>query len=322
MEREQSVPSRRDRLLGGLWGALVGDALGVPVEFRPRATLEREPVTDLREYGTHSQPRGTWSDDSSLLLCTVESLLDGFDTADLGRRFVRWYQQGHWTPWGQVFDVGVTTREAIDNLARGVPAEQAGPGYERSAGNGSLMRILPLALHSASAPPAELLDRVHRASSVTHGHPRAQMASGIHCLVAGALLDGADARTAYARAIAQAREYYADSPYAADLPHFARVLGGEVQRLPRAEIQTSGYAVHTLEASLWCLLNAGSFREAVLAAVNLGDDTDTTGTVTGGLAGLHWGLAAIPADWRDALARRDDVAALFERFVAVIEGTT
>ncbi len=181
------------------------------------------------------------------------------------------------------------------------------------------MRILPLALYSASAATPELLDRAHRASAVTHGHPRAQMACGIYCLVAVRLLNGADPASAYADAAEQARRHYATSPYTDELPHFARLLSGNLRRLGRARIESSGYVLHTLEASLWCLLRADSYRAAVLAAVNLGDDTDTTGTVTGGLAGLRWGLAAVPAEWRQALARRDDVAALFERFAAAVE---
>jgi ADP-ribosylglycohydrolase len=119
------VLSRRDRVLGGLWGALVGDALGVPVEFVDRTELRRDPVTGLREYGTYLQPKGAWSDDSSLLLCTVESLLAGFDTADLGRHFVRWRSEGHWTPWGRVFDIGITTCRALRHIAEGGAPEEA-----------------------------------------------------------------------------------------------------------------------------------------------------------------------------------------------------
>lgn len=125
--KPERQPSRRDRILGGLWGPLVGDALGVPVEFMDRKSVQSDPVIDMRGYGSHRQPSGTWSDDSSLLLCTVDSLLHHtFDTEDLGRRFVRWKKAEIWTPHGRVFDIGATTSEALSRVAQGVRAELAG----------------------------------------------------------------------------------------------------------------------------------------------------------------------------------------------------
>lgn len=138
---------RKDRVLGALWGAVTGDALGVPVEFEERAEVRSHSVLDMRGHGTHDQPPGTWSDDSSLLLCTVDSLSrHEFDTEDLGKRFVSWYHEGLWTPWNRVFDVGVTTSQALARIASGVRAEIAGSDNQYSNGNGSLMRILPVAL--------------------------------------------------------------------------------------------------------------------------------------------------------------------------------
>ena len=147
------VISQKDRILGGLWGSLVGDALGVPVEFKDRATVQLDPVRDMREFGTHRQPRGTWSDDSSMLLCTADSLLNHeFSLADMGERFVRWMNEGIWTAHGDVFDMGGTTCTALMRIAKGMPAEQAGGLHEDSNGNGSLMRILPAALRFAGEP--------------------------------------------------------------------------------------------------------------------------------------------------------------------------
>jgi ADP-ribosylglycohydrolase len=309
--------SLKDRLLGGLWGAVIGDALGVPVEFESRAQVARHPVTGMRGYGTYNQPAGTWSDDSSLLICTVESLLSGFDTQDMAGRFVRWLDEGYWTPWGKVFDVGGATRRALYRIKQGVApdASQAGGDDEQSNGNGSLMRILPIALRFADASPSELVEYAHRASSLTHRHPRSQMACGIYCLIVAALLKGADPQAAYLRAIQAAQTIYQQPPYTGEMSGLARLLSGQLERVPEADIRATGYVLDTLEASVWCLLNTYTFEQTVLRAVNLGDDTDTTGTVTGGLAGVYYGLGAIPTEWLASLARHKDLSRLFEAFV-------
>ncbi|MEO8353877.1 MAG: ADP-ribosylglycohydrolase family protein, partial [Chthoniobacteraceae bacterium] len=169
--------SLAQRKLGALWGSLVGDALGVPVEFLSREAVRKNPVHGMRGFGTHNQPPGTWSDDSSLLLCTVESLAHrgGFDATDLGQRFVRWESEGHWTPHGRVFDIGIATSQALSRLAMGTAPEQSGGSDEYSNGNGSLMRIAPIALWFDNLPPNDLAATVHRASALTHRHPRSQM---------------------------------------------------------------------------------------------------------------------------------------------------
>lgn len=305
--------NQKEQFLGGLWGALVGDALGVPVEFRDRERLQADPVVDMREYGTHSQPKGTWSDDSSLLLCTVDSLAKsgGLDTQDLAQQFVRWYKDCHWTPWGEVFDIGNATFLAIANLSRGVKPEMAGGDSDSSNGNGSLMRILPIALYFSKAPTAELLEYAHRASSLTHRHLRSQMGCGFYCVMAAELLNGANPLEAYKQTIEKVLPIYKQSPYLAELARFARVFSGEIGQYEESKIESGGYVIHTLEASIWCLLTTSSYEEAVLKAVNLGDDTDTTATVTGGLAGLYYGLPAIRPDWLQALARHDDIEKLF-----------
>ena len=163
--------SRQSRILGGLWGAIIGDALGVPVEFKSREEVRRNPITGMRGYGTFNLPSGSWSDDSSLLLCTVESLLDGFDTSSMGELFIRWLTEGYWTPWGNTFDVGASTMSSIGRMMREVPPEEAGGRGENDNGNGSLMRILPVGIFFARQPSEELLNYVHRASSLTHRHP-------------------------------------------------------------------------------------------------------------------------------------------------------
>ncbi|MGB9887125.1 MAG: ADP-ribosylglycohydrolase family protein [Moorellales bacterium] len=314
--------SSADRILGGLWGVVVGDALGVPVEFVDRERLRRAPVTGMRGYGTHGQPPGTWSDDTSLTLCTLEGLLSGFDLRAIAENFLRWYQEGRWTPWGRVFDVGITTREAIARLAAGVSPEEAGSDAESANGNGSLMRILPVALYFAGAGTEALLDAAHRVSRLTHRHPRSLMACGYYCVLAASLLRGLDFSRACQEAVGQALPYYRQPPYDNELPHFERVFSGRLAGLDEAEIFSDGYVIHTLETAVWCLYQSNSFAEAVLKAVNLGGDTDTTAAVAGGLAGLLYGFGAIPREWLAALARREELEGLFQRFAARLEPAT
>ncbi len=303
----------RNKVVGGLVGLAVGDALGVPVEFRSRESLARNQVKDMRGHGSHDQPPGTWSDDSSLAFCTAESLILGYDLKDMGQRFVRWLTEAYWTPHGSVFDVGGTTSRGISELSKGTPPVDAGPRHEYDNGNGSLMRILPVALRFAKEELPALLERAHQVSCLTHGHPRSQMACGIYTAIARRLLLGEPPTSAYASAITEASAYYQAGPYASEIPNFERLLHGRLVGMSEARIKGDGYVVSTLEAALWCILSTDSYEQAVLKAVNLGEDTDTTGAVVGGLAGIAYGFDSIPQRWLSKLARRDDVLDLAER---------
>jgi ADP-ribosylglycohydrolase/8-oxo-dGTP pyrophosphatase MutT (NUDIX family) len=303
----------------GIIGLAVGDALGVPVEFFDRARLKREPVTGLRSFGTHHQPAGTWSDDTSLALCLAESLAEkGIDYDDQAQRFIAWKYAAKWTPHGRVFDIGNATGEAIARLLNGVYPLAAGPDDEQACGNGSLMRILPLAIFLADAEPAERWQIAADCSRLTHGHPRCQLACAHYVEVAAALVRGESLLDGI-----EAANRLLHHDLKRNHPHeqavFARILSPQLAQLLEREISGSGYVIHCLEASLWCALRAKSYAEGVLAAVNLGDDTDTTGAVTGGLLGLQYGLAGIPAEWQNQLVRRADILALCSRLQAAAD---
>ena len=308
----------KGKILGALWGAVVGDALGLPVEFRSREEVRENPVATMEGYGTFNLPPGSWSDDSSLMLCTTESLLTGFDTKRMGRLFIRWLTESYWTPWGETFDVGRATHEGVSRMIAGAPPEEAGGISEHHNGNGSLMRILPVGLYFSQYPAIEMLEYASRASSLTHGHPRAQMACGLYCLMASRLLAGSPPVHAYRETIQTIASLWRTQSHLPEIPHFERLLSGAIETLPENDIRSDGYAIHTLEASLWCLLTTTNYRAAVLKAVNLGEDTDTTATVTGGLAGLAYGIEAIPKEWIAALARREEIGELFGKFADVI----
>jgi ADP-ribosyl-[dinitrogen reductase] hydrolase len=299
-----------------LWGAITGDALGLPVQFLSREQVRAKKVTGMTGNGAFNLPPGSWSDDSSLMLCTTDSLLAGFDTADMAGRFVRWLEEGYWTPYGYAYDIGGTTLKAVTDLAHGAAPELAGGAEEGDNGNGSLMRILPIALRYYNCPTVELLDYAHRASCLTHRHPRAQMACGIYCLIAAELLKGRGLEAAMAGTVQTANQHYNAPPFLAEWPHFERVFSGGLHEFPEEAIASGGYVIETLEAALWTLLTTTSYREAILKAVNLGWDTDTTAIVTGGLAGIIYGMESIPEEWLAEIKRRDEIEELFQRFIS------
>ena len=319
------APDEKSRMLGGLWGSLVGDALGVPVEFQGRAARVADPVTGMRAYGTHHQPAGTWSDDSSLTFCLAETLArpdgrhDAPDLVDFARRSISWLYQSYWTATGVTFDVGNATRAAIDRLQRGIEPTKAGPNSEYDNGNGALMRVLPLVFHDIWRAEEIDLDAAwvltENVASVTHGHPRSTLGCFLYLLVARGLLAGLTPAEACAAMREEATPWLKNGriPAVVELKHYAATLSGELLNLSEDQISSSGYVVHTLEAALWCLLKHDTYAATVLAAVNLGDDTDTTGAVAGGLAGLAYGEADIPAEWLAVLARRADIEALAQR---------
>jgi ADP-ribosyl-[dinitrogen reductase] hydrolase len=312
-----AVITQKERILGGLWGSLVGDALGVPVEFKDRMTVQFDPVTDMREFGTHKQPRGTWSDDSSMLLCTADSLLNHeFSLTDMGDRFVRWMNEGLWTAHGDVFDMGGMTCTALMRIAKGIPADEAGGRHEDSNGNGSLMRILPAVLRFAAEPLESYSSRLEKVSAITHGHARSRMACVFYGLMVRQLLLVWQPCAALDSVRAEFTGWYERSP---EFSRFNHILEDNLASLPEGEVVSTGYVLHTLHASLWCLLTTDNYRDCVLKAVNLGGDTDTTGCVAGGLAGVVYGIKSIPADWIQQLARKGDVDCLFHEFAELCE---
>ena len=292
-----------------LFGLAVGDALGVPVEFVGRSWLKRFPVDDMRGHGTHDQPPGTWSDDSSMSFCLAESLCQGYDLNDIAEQFLAWCYGQKWTPHGEVFDIGNATLSAIERLrSRQLPPQLAGGMDEGGNGNGSLMRILPLLFYTYNRPVEERYALVSDVSSITHAHFRSVFSCFVYLEVARQLLRGRHAQEAYEEGVAIARQFAEAQQFnRRELFYFSRTLQGKLPEVHEDNIYSSGYVVHTLEASLWSLLTTSSYSEAVLRAVNLGEDTDTSGAVTGGLAGLAYGFDDIPADWVEQLARVEDI---------------
>lgn len=304
-------PGLRERIAGGMLGLLAGDAVGVPAEFKNRSHFVAHPVRDMTGFGTHNQPPGTWSDDSSMALATLASLVDGYDPEDIMVKFGRWWEQQHFTPHGQVFDIGISTRAAIERHLDGQPRESWGGNGERDNGNGSLMRIYPLSAFLHRLEAHEIIAKSGEVSALTHAHVRSQLCCAYFSLLVRALLRGLDLRLAMTEAAGLLEPQIPSS----EQPVFARILSGDLLGAGESEIASSGYVIHCLEASLWCVAQTTNYRAAVLQAVNLGDDTDTTAAVTGALAGVIYGRRGVPAEWVQQLARRDTVFAMTRALV-------
>lgn len=303
---------------GLLFGIAIGDALGVPVEFMSRKHLQANPVVGMREYGTHHQPAGTWSDDSAMSFLLVEQLIEGYDIEGLGKKFCQWYQYNYWTPHGEIFDIGVATRNALDKLAKGISALESGECDDYSNGNGSLMRILPLAIYLQDKPIDQRFCITKEVSGITHSHIRSVIGCFFAVEFVIQLLKRKDKCDAYYETQNIVRDYlHLIDVKSTEIELYNRILFDDISRVPEQDIYASGYVLHTLEASLWAFLTTDNFKEAVLKAVNLGNDADTIGSITGGMAGLFYGVEQIPEEWINQLARTKDIENLGMRYEVV-----
>ena len=303
-----------------LLGIAVADALGVPVEFKSREYLEQHPVTGMAGNGTYNQPPGTWSDDSSLTFCLAETIAEGYSLERTARKFIRWRNEGYWGAHNEVFDIGITTSQAISRLEHilengGEPElkKLKATQDEYENGNGSLMRILPLLFEINGKKITEQFEMIWENSALTHRHIRAAMSCMIYLKLAEYLLKGEDKFIAYRKSAEEIQKLWDVIQFpVSERKHFARVISESIASVAKSQVRSSGYVIDSLEASLWCFLNNDSFPDAVLAAVNLGHDTDTTAAITGGLAGLYYGKDGIPEEWLTPLARYGDIVQLGE----------
>jgi ADP-ribosylglycohydrolase len=298
-----------------LLGVCVGAALGVPVEFESRDFLKKNPVVKMQSGGVHGQVEGVWSDDSSLTFCLAETIAEGYDINLLAEKFIAWKYKSYWTATREVFDIGNATSWAISNLSKGVNPIEAGGKNESDNGNGSLMRILPLVLLLKDLSIEDRFKLTKEVSAITHAHLRSVMACFYYLEFALELLKGKDKFKIYENLKIKVLDFFnSNNEYIKEAHHFDRLLKGNINELGEDSIQSSGYVIHTLEASIWCLLTTDSYDEAVLRAVNLGEDTDTTAAVTGGLSGLLYGYETIPEEWINTIKGKNEIDNLINRF--------
>lgn len=337
--------------LDGVMGVVVGDALGLPVQFLSREEIKERPegpVTGMESGGTYAMPIGAWSDDSSMSIATMASILDKgeMDLADIMMQFVKWELKGEYTPTGESFDQGNTCSTAIYNFIQNPDVRTCGKTGEYANGNGALMRIMPACLYyycrekKVSTSDVEAIESIHKICGLTHNHLRSKICCGVYYFCVKSIIDGLENYESrkeqwdsqpegfyglpidepslielLQRGIDNAKEFYKrEIGNLTELSHLGRLFDlSEFEKETEDNIRSSGYVIDSIEAAFWSLITTGSYKECLLKAVNLGDDTDTIGAIAGGLAGLYYGYENTPSDWLSVILRREWIEDMCKR---------
>lgn len=312
----------KEDILAGVFGLAIGDAVGVPFEFCRREFVRNHNLNKMWGYGTHNQPKGTWSDDTSLVLATLDAMC--YNVYSFGRvmdNFKDWLKRGKYTALGSRFDVGGTTARAIVRYCNGVDLALCGEDEEYSNGNGSLMRMLPVAyyigLYRGLKIDENTVGMIGMYSSLTHSHAISKECCVYYVYVALYLMAGGKdlgLHTAIKNAIDAVEGYYKAHGGSEVLKARGIHSLKEALDMREEEIRSTGYVIDSLEASLWCMYHSTGFKNAVCKAVGLGGDTDTIGAITGSLAGLYYGWDNLPVDWLGALKNKELIYDTCDRF--------
>ena len=305
---------QNNQYLGAIIGHAVGDAMGFPTEFSKREELLKSPVIEMIDSPDVGQPAGSWSDDTAMEIATIDSFIQKkyFDYKDIMDKWVKWISKSEYTPTGVAFDIGRTCLKAIKKYCNGTAPLQCGSTSINENGNGSLMRILPVALYAYSKKldDTSIHKLTNEVSSLTHAHEVSRLGCYIYVQFIICLLKGNTKQEAYKHI--QYLDYSAYDMHSLKL--YTRILDEqiEVQRLD--QIKSTGYIVDTLESAIWIFMNAQHYKEAIIASTNIGGDTDTIGAIVGSMAGIYYGFDSIPSNWLDKLQRKDYLIELVDRF--------
>jgi len=309
--------------IDGMMGLVVGDALGVPAQFASRAELKINPVKKMEASLLFDMPPGAWSDDSSMALATLDSIIqkEEIDYDDIMERFTDWLYDGKYTPTGKSFDQGNTCVEAINNYERDSDYRKCGLTGELDNGNGSLMRIMPACLYAYEMVIAKewkeknAVRFIHHVSALTHNHLRSKIACAMYYFMVESVIEGSESLLERLdEGLLYAKIYYdKDSESKEELEHFRRLRSlREFAKCSEDEIKSTGYVVHSLEAAVWCLITTDNLKDCLLKAVNLGGDTDTIAAIAGGLAGLYYGYESVPEEWRKEIIKEKEILTMCE----------
>lgn len=308
----------------GIMGFIIGDALGVPLEFKKREYFIDNKVTDMVGNGTHNVPKGTWSDDSSMLIATISSIVDNkgnINYKDIMNNFMLWVEYSDFTPNNRTFGIGGTTLKSLkcykyrnefkeyDN-----PINCGQKGFYDN-GNGSLMRILPISYYCyyKKLKDDEIYELVKNISSLTHSHEISILGCYIYVLFTIKLLDGNNKENAYKYLIEYDYEKYFNEEI---INYYKRIIDSDISKFTINEISSLGFVVDTLEAVIWCFMNNNNYKDCVIEAINLGNDTDTIGALVGGLSGIYYGN--LPNDWLNKIVRKDYLLDLCNKYSDIL----
>ena len=300
----------------GIIGFAIGDALGVPAEFKTRDELKKNPIIDMIGNGTYYVPAGTWSDDTSMTLATIDSLIEtqDIDTNDMAKRFLEWFRKCKYTATDEIFDIGRTTLQALAKFELKLDdASNCGESNEFDNGNGSLMRMLPIAyfIHNNKIEDSkEIYNIVKKVSSITHAHEVSILGCYIYVAFVLELLTGKDKFESYKNIKELDYSFFEEN----SINEYYRILNMDIFSIAEDDISSTGYIVSTLESVLWLFLNSKDYNSTILKAVNLGDDTDTVGAIVGGLLGIYYGIDEIKDSWKLMLKKYDYITDLCNRF--------
>ena len=300
-----------------LYGFIVGDAMGVPVEFEDREKLINKSVTSMLGYGSHDVEAGVYSDDTSMTLATMDSIIKQngiINYNDIADKFCNWVNNNEYTATNKIFDIGMTTKYAlIKYFNNKIDATMCGGTNINENGNGSLMRMLPIALYcfyKNIKDDNEIFTLVKNLSSITHAHDISILGCYIYVRYVISLLETKNKISSY--------HFIKKLDYSMFIEEvkleYSRILFSDISTLNINDINSSGYVVDTLEAVFWIILNCSSYNESIIGAINLGGDTDTIGAITGSIAGILYGYDNISKRWISKLKNKDYIDEIIIKF--------
>ena len=303
-----------NQYLGAIIGHAVGDAMGFPTEFSKREELLKNPVLEMIDSPDVGQPAGSWSDDTAMEIATIDSFIHKkcFDYKDIMDRWVQWISESEYTPTGVIFDIGRTCLKAIKKYCNGTEPLRCGSTSINENGNGSLMRILPVALYAYTRNLDDIsIQRLtDEMSSLTHANEVSRLGCYIYVRFIICLLKGYTKEEVYK--YIQSLDY---SSYSLDsINLYTRILNATIKDQAIDSIKSTGYIVDTLECALWIFMNAMDYKESIIASTNIGGDTDTIGAIVGSMAGIYYGIDSIPSKWLDKLQRKEYLVELTSKF--------
>jgi len=305
-----------------LLGTAIGDALGLPIQFLEREVVAKNPITTMEGLDQFNVPAGTWSDNTSLSFCLAESLCNGYDLNDIINKFTKWMYEDYWTPANETFDINYINYFTIVNLRNNGSPHVAGIDNKRGNRDGSLMRILPLVPYILNMEEENRFRIIKEISSLTYRHSRSILACIALCEFAIQYINLQSVEEAYQAMQQTILQLLKRDMFIEEGIPFKRLVGlsyEEFKAIELKDIHSTEYVIDTLEASLWCIFNTTSYKDAVLKAVNLGDDANTVGAITGGLAGIIYGYDTIPPEWLEVLAKKDDIIELANKLDSIMK---